>query len=102
MTQVILDANGKEIKVGSEVVYVDAEDPATIAKVIEITDWDGDVDDDTGRSIAIEPRVKVQYPSGEVETWRTTDWKFEFITGSDPEMPEQEPSEGTVEELVVV
>jgi hypothetical protein len=100
---VILDPNGKEVKVGSKVRYIDAEDPTTEpAEVIEITDWDGDVDDDTGQPITLVPRVRVRYPDGEVELWRTSGWKFEWVTGSDPELPEQQPSEGLIEELVVV
>lgn len=104
--QIIVDPKGKEVKVGSKVRYVDDDspNPEGIAEVIEITDWDGDVDDDTGRSISIEPRVKVRYPSGIEETWRTSEWEFGLAWESYPtsEFPEREPVRGLVEELVVV
>lgn len=109
MDYVIVDATDKEVKVGSKVRYVDAEDigPENVAEVIEITDWDGDVDDNTGRSITIEPRVKVRYPSSEVETWRTSEWEFDWESPDpsqepDPGPPEYVPTKGKVEELVVV
>jgi hypothetical protein len=66
----ILDEYGNELRVGSKAIY-GCPEPGEVAKntvtVIEITDPDGDVDDDTGRSIEITPRVVFRFPDGDTD-----------------------------------
>jgi len=104
--QIIVDCDGKEIKVGSKVEYFennpDNPDANEYGTVIEITDWDGDVDDDTGRSITIPPDVKVQYEDGTIESYTTTQWEFTPTSHDDEGNPMSHDSSGQVEELRVV
>jgi hypothetical protein len=107
-SQLIKDVDGHEIKVGTKVRYFDDPpgNPAHVGEVIEITDWDGDVDDDTGRSIMNPPDVKVKFPDSEVAEYRTSEWEFSeggWRVGKDgdPE-PGWNHAEGKCEELSVV
>jgi hypothetical protein len=107
-SQLIKDVDGHEIKVGSKVHYWDSEriTMPDVGEVIEITDWDGDVDDDTGRSIMNPPDVKVKFPDSEVAEYRTSEWEFSeggWRVGKDgdPE-PGWNHAEGKCEELSVV
>jgi hypothetical protein len=102
--QTILDSEGNEVKVGSKVRYWDNPEHGDIGEVIEITDFEGDADDE-GRSIMNEPEVVVKYPDGSVEKYPTNEWKFReygmVMTDDGPE-PEGMSAEGKVEECVVV
>lgn len=109
---VIADYDGKPVNVGTRVRYHDfdanhPEFPAARAKyegvVLEITEFDGDVDDDTGRSIVIPPDVVVRHDDGEIASYTTSEWTFKLVgrTPSD-ENPEQVPMGGKVEELTVI
>jgi hypothetical protein len=107
-TVTVLDFEGKEIKVGTKVRFY--EDPPTpnwnIAEVIEISDFEGDVDDNTGQSIMNPPSIKIKYGEGSVEEYSTSEWEFKegrMIPGpdGDPE-PEWNAATGKCEELMVV
>jgi hypothetical protein len=91
-SQTIKDESGNEIKVGTKVRYWDhpSQEPG---EVIEISDFDGDIDDDTGRSILFAPEIKVRYADGSVESYSTSEWWSE---------PGWNRSEGKCEELMVV
>lgn len=102
-SQMIKDDDGDEIKVGTKVRYLYA---AEVGEVVEITDWDGDVDDDTGRSIMNPPTVKVKFPDGEVAEYNTSEWEhseggWTRDADGDPE-PGWNHAEGKCEELMVV
>lgn len=107
-TQVIKDESGTEIKVGSKVRYWDSFDAkiGPIGEVVEITDFEGDVDDDTGRSILNKPDVNVKYPDGSIETYATSEWEnteggWHTDANGDPE-PGWNHSEGKCEELIAI
>lgn len=107
--QVITDYDGNEIIVGTKVRHFDhtSENPADVGEVVEITDWEGDVDDDTGRSITNSPCVVVRYDDlPETIDYATSEWEFTeggWRAGSDgdPE-PGWNHSKGKCEELIVV
>lgn len=66
----ILDFNGHEIQVGSVCVYGCPEPHERntaryLVTVEEITDPDGDYDDELGRGVAINPYVKVRFHDGD-------------------------------------
>ena len=99
MNDTITDYNGNEIKVGTRVRMWDyspshpewGQDAKYHGTVTGISDWDGDVDDDTGRSIMVPPYVSVRFDSGDEEDFVTGEWQFYG--------PDQDPAEGKVEEL---
>lgn len=68
------DSEGVEIKIGDRVVYGDVgpgEEPQE-AVITEITDIDGDYDDELGRGVMIPPYVKLRFPDdGTEESVRT-------------------------------
>jgi hypothetical protein len=69
MIEVIVnDWKGQRIVVGSRVT---ADDDGPIATVTEITDPDGDVDDE-GRSYGIPPYVRVYFDGGGKGSFRST------------------------------
>lgn len=100
----ILDWEGNEVKIGVMVRYFE-NSPEDAGEVIEISDWDGDVDDDTGRSIVHEPSIKVRWADGTEQEYNTGEWTFrEFgmvMTADGPE-PEGVECTGKVEELMVI
>lgn len=108
-TQTIKDYDGNEVKVGSKVMmplYGEAPpEPRDIGEVIEISDFDGDADDE-GRSIIIPPDIKVKFPDGSVETYVTSEWEYTEGGWVPDEDGDPEPgwnlAEGKVEELLVV
>ena len=53
----ITDTHGAEIKVGTRVMYFDSTVPGIVTA---ISDIDGDVDDDTGRSVMVPPQITVK------------------------------------------
>lgn len=65
----ILDIKGVEIKVGDSVI-VDTFDGTEPAKIIDISDWDGDADD-YGQTIVIPPAVTVEFADGDTERYPT-------------------------------
>jgi hypothetical protein len=67
MTERFVDADKKEIIVGSRVTV----DGYLIGRVISISDPDGDVDDD-GRQIGIAPKITVEWGDGEDERFETS------------------------------
>lgn len=104
-TILIYDYDGNKVSVGTKVKdYDDTFDD--IGEVIEISDFDGDVDDDTGRSIMHPPLIKVRWADGEEQEYHTSEWEFhEYGIKSDANgdpMPEGIESIGKVEELKVV
>lgn len=103
-TQKVFDYSDKEVKVGVKVRYYDNENPEphNIGEVVAITDFDGDVDDDTGRSITIAPDVRVKYPDGTVESYTTNEWEFDPTSYDDEGTPMSYDATGKVEELVVI
>jgi hypothetical protein len=100
------DYDGRLIDVGTRVRYYDydphhpdwsrSNDDRYIGTVVEITDWDGDCDDE-GRSISIPPDVVVEFSDGSRESYGTCDWQYPHSYGYDAV-----PTEGKVEELAVV
>lgn len=101
MSDTITDFAGNVVTVGTRVVYwEDAGTPPMVGTVTEISDWDGDVDDDTGRSIMIEPDITVRWDDGTVETYRTCEWEIGYEYGG-TEYPEMVADNGKVEELNV-
>lgn len=106
-TQVIKDEDGNEIKVGTKVRYWDSLESDEFGEVIEISDFEGDVDDDTGRSIMNAPEVKVKFPDdGGTMAYATSEWThteggWQVDADGDPE-PEWHHAEGKCEELKVV
>jgi hypothetical protein len=103
--QDIFDYEGNEVKVGTKVRYYDhsADNPADVGTVIEITDWDGDVDDDTGRSIVNPPTVKVKYDDlPEPIEYHTSEWEFDYGADEEGYPAHVEYAKGKVEELMVV
>lgn len=86
----ITDIEGIEVKVGSRVRYWDLDSGGSYGEVVEITSWDGDIDDDTMRTIVQAPAVVVRWDGDDkVETFETSGW----IKGEDV---------GYVEALVVM
>jgi hypothetical protein len=70
----VFDVNDKKIEVGSECIYGAPEEgdlAVCRCKVIEITEPDADVDDDTGRSRLVPPFVKVEFVDGVTEQLST-------------------------------
>jgi hypothetical protein len=65
--ETVVDAHGRRLEEGQTVSQVG--EPAQM-RVVEITGVDGDVDDE-GRSYGIAPRVIVEYPDGERESFVT-------------------------------
>lgn len=102
------DFDGRLIKVGTSVrifdfdpTHPDFERPgAYVGRVVEIEEWDGDVDDD-GRSISIPPRVVVEWQDGSRDTYSSSEWEFETRRDWDGWLWE-EPVLGKVEELAVI
>lgn len=89
------DFDGHQITLGTRVrMWDDPPDTELVGTVIDMGEFDGDVDDD-GRSIAIYPRVTVRWPNGDDEWW-TSEWEFDGWAW------EREPMLGKVEELAVV
>jgi hypothetical protein len=98
------DFDGRAVEVGTRVRYFDYDphhpewspenDGRYIGVVVEITDWDGDCDDE-GRSISIPPSVVVEFADGSRESYRTCDWQY-------PHSYDALPTEGKVEELAAV
>jgi len=73
----ILDPLGNELVVGSRVVYGcpdphERNTPRYLATVYEITDPDGDYDDELGRGVAINPYVLVRWDDGETDRLGTS------------------------------
>jgi hypothetical protein len=73
MASLVLDANGKELKVGSLVRAVGynsaTDDPAMFhGKITSISDPDGDVDDH-GRTVAYPPYITVLFDNGGEERY---------------------------------
>ncbi len=70
---VILDSNGTTLKVGMRVLDEHGDEDGTIT---ELTDPDGDYDDNLGRAVAYGPYVHVKYDDGETDrftaTWNAT------------------------------
>ena len=62
MTEVVLDGKGATIAVGSR-VRAGVPDVDDLGTVTQITDVDGDVDDE-GRSVAYLPQVHVRFDDG--------------------------------------
>lgn len=99
----ITDYNDKPVIVGTRVRVYDFEEghpefPAARAKyegaVIEITEFDGDVDDDTGKTIVVYPGIVVRFDTGDTEAFTTGEWVIDHITN--------EAISGKVEELTVL
>jgi hypothetical protein len=71
----VVDVNDKKIEVGNECIYgspLPEDDLVEFrCKVIEITEPDGDVDDDTGRTRLVPPFVKVEFVDGVTEQLST-------------------------------
>lgn len=71
------DCDGTPIVVGSLVTYFD--NPALTGEVVNVGEWDGDIDDDTGRGYSIAPYITViwdgddgsetRYPSTQIGGW---------------------------------
>ena len=68
MTVSVTDWDGNPLTVGSQVIFGD--DPIQRGVVTEITDPDGDVDDE-GRTVNIPPYVTVTFPDGGTERVRS-------------------------------
>lgn len=67
-----VDANGKSFAVGTRVKVGGWLDlPEAFGVVTEISDLDGDVNDE-GRSVVIMPRVTVKFDAGDTEVYGTT------------------------------
>ena len=62
----VMDMNDTEIKVGTRVVYFDSEDQGVVTA---ISDIDGDVDDETGRSILVPPQITVKWDTSGTEKY---------------------------------
>ena len=62
---VVHDCNGVVIEVGA---HVDDPEGGGFGVVTDISDWDGDVDGETGRVVGFPPRVLVQYADCD-EAW---------------------------------
>lgn len=102
-TTKVYDEQEREIKVGTTVcVYGEPTEEGT---VVRITDFDGDVDDDTGRSIVIEPTVIVRWQDGAESEFATTGWDYDYDYELDPEdgqpVPTAVHSTGTCPDLEV-
>ncbi len=88
----VTDTDKHELKEGTR-VYVYGTPPENSevydslhGTVIEVTDLDGDVDDE-GRSVAIMPEVRVRFDSGHEESFTTS---FGKITWADyPDGPDE-------------
>jgi hypothetical protein len=105
-TTTVLDYEGHTITVGTKVrMWDDPDCRYGIGEVSEITDWDGDADDE-GRSITIPPDVVVMWPDGAVP-YRTGQWKI-HESGAEVDSegfyngPAHVDAVGKVEELTVV
>jgi hypothetical protein len=96
----IYDNGDNKIKIGSKVSCDVVSDEA--AEVIAISDFDGDVDDDTGRSRMIAPMVKVRYSDGEEVEFHTSSWNFEYSDYDDEGCPQYTDATGICEDLEVV
>ena len=72
----VFDASEQsEIVVGSSVTLADLK--TLFGTVTEITDFDGDVDDDTLQSLTINPFITVLWDSGDAEDFATHGWRVE-------------------------
>lgn len=60
MDMTFIDGNGVEFKVGTRVIVGDPQDAESYGRVRQISDPDGDVDDE-GRPVYYPPRVTVQF-----------------------------------------
>lgn len=111
----VTDYNDKPVTVGTRVRMWDFEEghpefPVARARyegvVIEITDFEGDVDDDTGRSIEITPDVRVRFDSGDEQSFSTCEWEHDqrYVATKDPDDPDVEwlGATGKVEELAAL
>lgn len=104
----VFDFDGNEIKVGTRVRYYDdANLKQGVGVVKEITDFEGDVDDE-GHPRMVDPFVSVLW-GGEEDTqlYVTSEWEYEYMLlseGSEDEPPYHGhvPVRGKVEELMVV
>lgn len=67
----VFDEQGKVIKVGTKVGWLKDPDFGT-GEVTAITDFDGDVDDETGQTIGINPTVEVTFTDGTEDSYQTT------------------------------
>ena len=100
----ITDDRGNLIVVGTTVEYhPDTYEPGQPAHpagtVTAISDFDADVDDDTGRTFGIPPCVTVTWPNGETEDFTTSDWEHETAYDADG-MPFTGAGKGVCEELL--
>jgi hypothetical protein len=69
METIVFDVNGVKLAVGMRVA-VDLDDPTSFGLVEEISDPDGDVNDE-GRGIAINPSVSVRFDDGSEDSFTT-------------------------------
>jgi hypothetical protein len=75
----VKDGTHKEIKVGDRVRimgYDETKDDPKVyhGRIWHISDVDGDVDDDTGRSVMVPPYVYVKFDDGTEEQYRSFHW----------------------------
>lgn len=94
----LTDFNGRPITVGTKVRHWDASTDEPIGVVVDLGEWDGDHDDE-GRSIAIVPRITVQWTDGNATHYVTSEWEGTTqanLTGDESHMT------GKVEEVNVV
>jgi hypothetical protein len=102
------DFDGRLIEVGTPVrifdfdpTHPDFKRPNTyMGRVVEIDDWDGDVDED-GRPISIPPNVIVEWQDGSQEFYASSEWEWTTVPSEDG-WPERWPVLGRVEDLAVI
>lgn len=102
--QTITDEQGTPITVGSPVRAPEGlfePDPGEGA-VLAISDFDADVDDDTGRGISIPPRITVRWADGTTEDYATFGWDHTPVGFDADGDPLSYDSTGVCEELVVI
>lgn len=73
----IMDTSDREIKVGTRVKPFVSDYGEIQGVVTAISDIDGDVDDDTGRSILVPPQITVKWDTSGTEKYWTS-----HVTGS--------------------
>lgn len=75
----VFDSKNRSVVVGSRVRCApedfDEKGRPNTGEVVEITEPDGDVDDD-GRTIGISPRVVVMYDNGDMDTYVTSTHRY--------------------------
>jgi hypothetical protein len=100
----LTDYDGNPIEIGTKVrMWDDPEMKQGVGEVTDLGEFEGDVDDDTGRSILNNPVIIVKFDDA-TEQFVTSEWEWE--TGFNPADPDtyygRVPTVGKVEEVVVV